>query len=71
MGMPVSDLIVPSHMILPLILGTIAAVAIIRAAVVATIRVAVAVTIEVAVAVTIVCTIPREDILMMDITVAT
>ena len=61
MGMPAFDLIVPSHMILLLVLGTIAAIAIIEAAVAVTIEVPVAVTIDVAVAVSIVCTIPPEN----------
>ena len=71
MGMSAPGLIVPSHVILPPILGAITAIAIIKAAVVVTIEEAVAVTIEAAVAVTIVCTVPGEAILMTDSTEAT
>ena len=60
MGMPASDLIIPSHVFLPPILGIIAAVAIIEAVVPATIKVAVVVTK--------VYTIPREAILVTDVT---
>ena len=71
MGMPAFDLIVPSRVILLPVLGTIAAIAIIKAAVAVTIEVPVVVTIKVAVAATVVCTVPREAILVTDITEAT
>ena len=61
--MPAFDWIVPSHVILLLVSGIIAAIAVIKAAV--------AVTIKVAVEVTIVYTIPREVILMTDFAEAT
>ena len=71
MEMSASNLIVPSHVTLPPILGAITAIVLIEAAVLVTIEAPVAVIIEVAVAVTVGCTIPREAILMTDIAEST